>query len=212
MKFNLVLFYFILVIFSIQAQNSGLGISNNENIIHPKNKAFKSLTIDKTKSTFTVNGTSTMHDWEMVSNEVSGSIESSLNNGLIIKSINLSIFSKSLKSGKKFMDKKCHEALKADDYPTINYRFNSIKKIELITKNSYKASLIGTLTIAGISKSITTDVKIELKDGNLTISTLNIKGKKPLKMSDFNIISPSAFFGIIKTGDKISITFNLNYI
>jgi len=212
MKLLLGLFCSVFSLFTMQAQNSGLSTTNNENAFTVRNNSFQAFTLNKAKSNFTVKGTTTSHNWEIVSRTIAGNIVTVLNNDeLKIKSINLKTASKSLKSGKKLMDKKCYKALKSEIHPTISYQLNSVKNIELIAKNSYKATLIGSLTIAGISKIITTDVKIGLKYGNRTISGFNIKGNKTLKMSDFNITPPSAFFGIIKTGNDISIVYNLFY-
>ena len=50
------------------------------------------------------------------------------------------------------------------------------------------------------------DERIDLKD-----QIINIKGEKTLKMSDFDVKPPTALLGTLKTGNDITIKFNLNY-
>ena len=104
------------------------------------------------------------------------------------------------------MDKKCYKALLYKEHPNINYKFKSIKEIKLKVDNTYTATLSGALTIAGKTKLAEILVEIILKDDNI-----NIKGKKALKMSDFDVKPPTALLGTIKTGNDITIEFNLNY-
>ena len=159
-------------------------------------------------SYFKIKGTSSLHDWEMISNSFSSNIiiNKTSNGNLAIRDININVGVKTLISGKKVMDKKCYKALLYKEHPHINYQFKSIKEIKLKVDNTYTATLSGALTIAGKTKLAEILVEIILKDDNI-----NIKGKKALKMSDFDVKPPTALLGTIKTGNDITIEFNLNY-
>lgn len=208
MKIRTTTLIFLILSILISAQSQDAKSQNkNDGVI------VKTLKIDKGNASFIVKGTSTLHDWEMVSKNFDGNVQfTTQNKNLIINSINIKIAVTSLESGKKLMNKLSYEALKYEKYPTISYQFKDIKEIKLTAENVYTAILNGTLTVAGKSKSISTAVDISLKDNNLNISTLNIKGEEPLKMSDFDMTPPTALFGTIKTKDEITIEFNLNYI
>lgn len=174
------------------------------------NATAQNIELDKKTSKFIIKGTSSLHDWEMVSETCQGSI--ALNNvgteSLDIKNINIAVEVETLKSGKNIMDKKCYRALKHDEFPVIKYHFKNITSIERKNDNLYSAKLNGTLSIAGITKPTLILVDIILKDNII----VNIKGKKELKMSDFNVVPPTALLGTLKTGNDITIEFNLNYI
>jgi hypothetical protein len=41
---------------------------------------------------------------------------------------------------------------------------------------------------------------------------MQISGSKKLKMTEFDMVPPTALMGTIKTGDEVTVTFNLNLI
>lgn len=167
-----------------------------------------SLSCDTATSSFVIQGTSSLHDWEMISQSCKGALQLDRDRqSLDIENIQLKVRVTSLKSGKKIMDKKCYDALKYEDYPDIIYRFISITNIKSQGSNSYKANLEGTLDIAGVLKTIKIDVAIQKKDG-----IISIQGTKPVKMSDFGVKPPKALLGTLKTGNEITIIFNLNFV
>jgi polyisoprenoid-binding protein YceI len=167
------------------------------------------LEINKEGSHFKILGTSSIHDWEMISNFFTGSLvfTDMSSTDLGIESIDVKVKVKSLVSGKKIMDRKCYDALKNDEHPTIIYRFKKVESFEAVSDKEYKAKLSGTLMIAGKTNPVSINVKIRADNGKVTIS-----GEKPLKMSDFDVVPPTALLGTLKTGNDITIDFNLNYL
>jgi polyisoprenoid-binding protein YceI len=167
----------------------------------------KSFRVDSGSSRFTIKGTSSLHDWEMVSENCSGSLLVDVNSDkLTIQDIKVSVVVKTLKSGKRIMDNKCYDALKYEKFPTIKYQFEKLSSLSNTGSGMYKATLHGTLNIAGSSKKVAIHVNITQTD-----KTITIKGELPLKMTDFGVEPPTALLGTIKTGDAITIDFNLNY-
>ena len=188
--------------------SSGLGFSqadvNNTSSVAPSLQAYS---LNSANSKFIIKGTSSLHDWEMISENCSGSIRMDPNaETLMISDIQVKLQVKSLKSGKKLMDSKTYDALKEDKFPTITYKYEKIGALKETAPNTYSVTLNGTLTIAGKSKNVPIDVIIKQ-----TNNSINIKGEKPLKMTDFGVEPPTALLGTIKTGDDITIDFNLNY-
>lgn len=167
----------------------------------------QSFTLNETTSKYVIEGTSSLHDWEMVSEQCKGTITYTMDgDALSIQSITVSVPSKTLKSGKKLMDKKCYDALKADKFPNIGYEFKSASNLKSTGNGTYSAVFNGNLTIAGNTKNIPINVTINANTGSITI-----KGRKAIKMTDFGVEPPKALMGTIKTGDDITIDFNLNY-
>jgi polyisoprenoid-binding protein YceI len=62
----------------------------------------------------------------------------------------------------------------------------------------------GNLTIAGITKAITIPVS-----GSSAQSKLKVNGKVALKMTQFDMDPPRAMFGAIKSGDDITVHFEI---
>ncbi len=167
----------------------------------------QSYTLNETTSKYVIEGTSTLHDWEMISQQCKGSITYTLDGAnLSIQSIKVTVGVKTLKSGKKTMDNKCYDALKADSFPNIGYEFKSASDLKSTGNGNYTAVFNGNLTIAGNTKTVPIDVTI-----NATTGSITIKGRKAIKMTDFGVEPPTALLGTIKTGDDITIDFNLNY-
>ncbi|MDQ6527819.1 YceI family protein [Flavobacterium sp. LHD-85] len=164
--------------------------------------AQKSYALDG-KSTFSVAGTSTLHDWEMKSASGTGTATLNIANGKLtdIDALTVTLLAESVKSEKKSMDKVAYETLKTDKNKNIKYVLKSAEKV-----NETTWELTGTYTIAGVSKAYKTTVKTTVtKDG------LNLQGTNKITFTDFGMKSPTAMLGTIKTGQDLTIKFNLTF-
>lgn len=171
------------------------------------NPITQSYTLNETTSKYVIEGTSSLHDWEMISEKCKGSITYTMDgNTLSIQSIKVTVGVETLKSGKNLMDKKCYDALKSDKFPNIGYELKSVNDLKSTGDGTYSAVFNGNLTIAGNTKNVPINVTI-----NATTGSITIKGRKAIKMTDFGVEPPTALLGTIKTGDDITIDFNLNY-
>ncbi|MBL3655933.1 YceI family protein [Fulvivirga sediminis] len=162
----------------------------------------QSYSLNNKASKVEVLGTSTLHDWEMTAEQVSGKANLEVSGSDVnIKALSIELKAETLKSGKSSMDKNAYEALKTDDHPTIKYAFKSVS-----STSGNKLTTTGTLTLAGVSKTITMPVTATVS-GN----TVTFKGKYTFKMSSFKIDPPTALMGTVKTGDEITVEFNAQY-
>lgn len=166
----------------------------------------QSFILNKSNSTLEVHGTSSLHDWHLETEKQSGEIVITNSDDLAISTLNFSVETESLKSGKSSMDKNTYKALKTDDYKTIDFKFKSIKQVNKLENNSFKATIIGDLTISGVTKSISLDITL-----NLNGTKVLLEGEKSLKMTDYGIDPPKALLGTIKTGDAIKIIFKSEF-
>lgn len=156
-----------------------------------------------------VNGTSTLHDWEMVSSQMENEAEFKLDeedHPLHLTSISFSLKTETLKSDNKKLDKNAYEALKSSEHPEINFKSTSY---EIVKKedNTHLMKIKGKLTIAGVTKEKTVEAKCE-NTGN---GTHICSGKTDLKMTDFSVEPPSFMFGAMKTGNEITISYKIIY-
>ncbi|MBK6265529.1 YceI family protein [Marivirga sp. S37H4] len=182
---NLILFLFIVTMPFAQAQT---------------------FTLSPGQTELTVDGTSSVHDWTIIAEEFDGKAEIVLEGNNIgdIKNLSFKVPVKSLKSGKSGMDDNTYKALKEKSHPYISYQLNSIESKE---KAEGKQVLMtkGSLTIAGVTKVVNMKVTTDVTNGVV------FSGNVSFNMSHFNIDPPTAVFGTIKTGDKITINFKANY-
>ncbi|MFD2098944.1 YceI family protein [Flagellimonas iocasae] len=166
----------------------------------------QSYKLNNSEGELMVTGTSTLHDWEEVAEQKSGSITLD-NSGELpkINSLKFTVEAESLKSGKGAMDKNTYKALNTDDHKQIVFEMKQVKSISPVvsTANKYKVVATGSLTISGTTKTIDLPFTLTLNDGKVML-----EGKKPLKMTDYNIEPPKALLGTITTGDEIEIHYN----
>ncbi|WP_347925122.1 YceI family protein [Pontimicrobium sp. SW4] len=164
-------------------------------------------TLNKSSSTITVSGTSSLHDWDVISNDFTGhmKLQDVLNGKL--ESLYVNVNSETLKSGKKAMDKKTYKALRTDEFPNVTFSLNSVKSQKRIDNLIFEFKLTGDMSICGVTNSVPLDFLLTLNGDRI-----NITGSCIIKMTDFKIEPPTALLGTIKTGDQITIKFNSNFI
>ncbi|HXG47537.1 MAG TPA: YceI family protein [Methylomirabilota bacterium] len=161
-----------------------------------------------------IDGTSTLHDWTVEGRLIGGAIEfdPTFETDPTLKSahhppkLEATIPTRSLKSGKKAMDAVMHDAMKATNHPNIIYRLQSMTAKGAATpEGGIEFDTVGTLTVAGVTKTNTMVVKMDKLDGG----KIKFTGTTPLKMTDFGIQppAPSVALGLIKTGDEVKISF-----
>lgn len=163
--------------------------------------------LNKEQSTCTVNGTSTLHDWEMTAENMYGYGHLDIEGGEL-KNIDVLKFTvpvKSLKSGKNRMDKNTYEALKSDKHPKISYELVDVLSMEK-NGNGVDIKAKGKLTIAGVTKYIDLNVKAYNEGGGIAF-----KGSTTFNMTSYKVDPPVALLGTVKTGDEVTIVFNAKY-
>jgi polyisoprenoid-binding protein YceI len=152
-------------------------------------------------------GTSSLHKWESSVGAASVKSDILLNEtGLeAINSLYFEVEAKSIKSTKgAVMDKKTWEALKTDQHPKISFQLTKIESISSVG-GEYDIKALGNLSIAGVKQAIGMTVKAKV----LSNGHLSIKGAKALKMTDYKIDPPTALMGTLKTGNDITINFEI---
>lgn len=148
-----------------------------------------------------VTGTSTIHDWEMVSNQATGQGNLIIENGKLqaVKKLSVQMPAESIKSGKSAMDKNTYTSLNTKKHPQINFELADLSKVG---EGLWKAK--GNFTIAGVTKPASFEVK-----SSQVGEKVKFEGKYPFKLTDYQIDPPTAMFGTIKTGEEVTIHFNI---
>ena len=156
-------------------------------------------------------GTSTLHKWEMDARTVEGTAQFGFkpgeeNNLTSLKSLFFALEVNDLKSDSKGLDKNAYKALKSDEFKDIHYKLTSATVLP-VKGNRYLLKTLGKLTIAGVTREIAMDVSCEVNaDGTITCM-----GSDKLNMTDYNVKPPTFMLGAMKTGDEITLDFTLIY-
>ena len=157
-----------------------------------------------------LNGTSNVHDWEMKA--VKGTCEATFlidPNGKLtqLSALYFMLPAVNLKSEHKGMDKNTYKALHTDKNPNISFVLTSAT-VTGRGSNEYQLNCKGKMTIAGTSgpTQLVAIAKYNPSDKSFTIT-----GLKQMKMTDFKVQPPTALLGTIKTGDDISISYNIKF-
>lgn len=171
----------------------GFHISGNAQVIY---------SINPDESSLTIQGTSSVHDWE--SNVENFDIEITLTESdeanINIESLLFEAEVSSIKSGKRIMDRKTRGALKAGDYPIIQFTLS-----EILSVTTDSVTVLGSLSMAGVANDVEVTGSLEMIENRIIIN-----GSKNLLMSDYGMDPPTAMAGALKTGDEVTINFNIN--
>lgn len=179
-----------------------------------------------------LNGSATLRRWRCENRQVSGFVEVGLSlqdihrletallNGADLTAPNLdlpvsspprariTVPVRSLICGNDAMERDMYGALKAEQFPTIEYEFSHVESVAVLQEAGairFKIQTEGILEIAGSRQVVRMDVTIERQGED----TFKIFGKKRVKMTDFGITPPSAFWGLIRAHDPVDVIFDL---
>ncbi len=157
-----------------------------------------------------LNGTSNIHDWEMVATVATSDAAFVVNsNGQVtaLTALNFVLPVAGLKSGHGQMDKNTYKALNSTKNPNISFSLTSAT-VTATGGNNYQINAVGKLSIAGTVKH--TDLQATGKY-NPADKSFTVTGVKKMKMTDYKVDPPKALMGTIKTGDAISIGYTLKF-
>ena len=162
----------------------------------------------KNNLSLTLSGTSTLHDWDMKSSQGTFKGVFTLNSeGAItaVTGLSFTTTAQSLKSGHDEMDKNAYKALKTEKAATISFvggstTITNLDATDFVVKSNGKLTIAGTTLDAEITA--TCIVKID--------KSISVMGSKKISMKDFAMAPPTFMMGTIKTGNDVTLKFDLN--
>ncbi|MFN1836139.1 YceI family protein [Balneola sp. MJW-20] len=105
--------------------------------------------------------------------------------------------------GKRGINRDFKKTLKHEEYPEIRINVKQLNGRESLDSLPTMARV--DIELAGVTK----EFDIDLSEVSLYEDKTQVKGKKTLRMSEFNLNPPSPLFGLIKIKDEMVIDFNL---
>lgn len=156
-----------------------------------------------------LSGTSSLHDWDMNTNTFTGKADFDFkkDDDQILVGLNSLTFSlpvTNLKSDKKGLDKNAYKALNTNKHKNITYTLLTTK-VSTEKDKKFLIKSTGNLTISGVTREITLEVCCVINKD----ATINCFGTEALKMSDYKVKPPTFLLGAMKTGDAVTLDFNV---
>jgi polyisoprenoid-binding protein YceI len=104
------------------------------------------------------------------------------------------------------MDRLMHDALMVDEHPGITYELTSAEPAgATATDGTFVLNTTGELSLTGTTR----DVQIDVTGTRLADGKIRFTGSHAMKMSDYGMAAPTAMFGQLRTGDDITIHFDI---
>lgn len=155
-------------------------------------------------STIRVEGTSNVHDWHLATSTFTATIEMAapVSPASKVETVMLSIPVTSLKSGKGGLDKNTYKALNAEKHPEITFRMTSY--VAEPKNGAFAARVGGTLTVNGVTKDVVLAATLTGE-----AMALQAVGATKFTMTDFGVKPVTALMGTIRTGNEVTIKFDL---
>lgn len=160
-----------------------------------------------------IEGTTTIADYTCKAKEIEGKglVEETQPTQLASTDptdVQVSIMVRNLNCGKPGMNRDMYDALKAEKHPNIKFKLlEASLKGGKMSRDSTNVPIYvkGILEIAGRQQTI----EMVVQGGVLDTNTYKLKGKKALNMLDYDITPPTAFYGLIKADEKLTVHFDL---
>ena len=176
-------------------------------------------------TTVTIQGTSTLHEWEMKGTLIAGFVEfpaginfdlkqtslPGLKDGVLPANVTARITVSSIHSDvtvmASVMDGLMQDAMKEKEFPRILYHVTELKlKAPHVAGQPFEFDARGDLAIAGVTNKVEFPVTIQPADNN----KIKISGAAKLKMTDYKIEPPHPSIvgiGPLKCGDEVKVLF-----
>ena len=156
-------------------------------------------------STMKIEGTSSLHDWDMTVENFKCDMSVIMGNpSITIERVNFTGISSTISSHNSIMDSKTRNALKTEKYPEISFRMTSPLKIAS-QGNAFRGTATGELFIAGKTRTINLPFSGKTTSENL----ISISGAKKIDMTEYGVDPPTAMFGTLKTGKDVTVSFEI---
>lgn len=153
----------------------------------------------------TISGTSSMHDWDMKSAKGTSNATFTFNEGGQLAGLTALIFStpaESLKSDKSSMDKNAYKALKTKQHSAISF---ILTDAQMASGSNIKCK--GKLSIAGVTQDADLDAIVKVNADK----SISVKGTQKISMKNFSMSPPTFMMGAVKTGNDVTLTFDLTF-
>lgn len=163
-----------------------------------------------------IEGSSTVHDFDCESDRIEGraevpqiSADEETVSGSPDYDIEIRFPVKEFDCGRSRMNRDFYEALKADQFSDITFKFRGAQRLDDLSEEGEDYQLYevtGELSISGETREISVRIKGKTSRENKTI---RIFGSHQISMKDFGIDPPTAMMGMVKVHEELEVHFDL---
>ncbi|GAB5518687.1 MAG: hypothetical protein RhofKO_09380 [Rhodothermales bacterium] len=153
------------------------------------------------ESQLSISGTSSVHDWTCTIDDVDGALDVTYTGETLqtLNHVTVTVQADAIACKNRTMNRKTRAALNAKAHPSIVFELTAAEITDAYVQIS------GNATVAGTTQPLM--FRAEAKA--LGPGRFRFTGEVPLLMSDFGIKPPTAMLGTLKTGDAITIAFDV---
>ena len=152
-----------------------------------------------------IEGTSNVHGWTCEAKQVVGLVdaEDALTDGISTVSVTVPVQALDCDNGT--MNKNLQKALGAKANPSIRYTLATADLAAPDAQGWFDVKTTGRLTIAGKTQT----VQMSARGKAAGAGAYRFTGSVALKMTDFGVDPPTAMLGAMKTGDAVTVHFDV---
>jgi len=167
----------------------------------------QSYKIENDASTLSVIGTSTLHDWKIKAETISGNAEIVMSDKKLkdITSLLMQVNVADMHSGLDPMDVHMRAAMTANETNTVDYKLLKITDISENTIGGYTIQAEGEITIIGNVKVVTLQATMEMRANG----TIRFFGETMIDMTEYSVELPQAEMGSIKAEKDVKVVFDV---
>ncbi|HEY0175532.1 MAG TPA: YceI family protein [Pedobacter sp.] len=107
----------------------------------------------------------------------------------------------------KMMTSDLRKTLKAKEFPNFSITFISLEKYPVLRAGQENITGIVSIELAGVSKKIEINYKISMDEQKV----IHLTGNQSVLFSDFNLVPPKKLGGMIRTNNRLDVTFNMSF-
>lgn len=157
-------------------------------------------------SSITIEGTSNVHDWRCTVPNVTGTMDATPNatgwSGLSALTVTVPVNSIDCRNGT--MNTNLRNAFNASANPTIRFTLSNAR-VAAPSGGRFTVQANGTLAMAGQSRPITVTAQ-GVRNAN---GSIRFTGSVPVTMSQWGMTPPRAMAGTMRTGDRVTVSFDV---
>lgn len=153
-----------------------------------------------------IEGTSNVHGWTCEVKQFSGSVTADLNDGALtgLQATTVTVPKAQLDCDNGQMNRRMMRALNADANPQISFQLTGAQ-VGQPNNNAFLMQANGRLTLNGTTRNVRFQANGQVLDNG----RYQLTGSVPVKMSDFGIDPPTAMLGAMRTGDDVTVHFDV---
>lgn len=157
-------------------------------------------------SSVRVSGTSNVHDWACSATRVTGSMQGEVTGGALtgVSAMSVTVPVAALDCRNGTMNGNLRRALNASANPNIRFALSGAT-VAPAAGGKVTVSGNGQLTVNGQTKPVRISATGEAKTGG----SFRFTGSLPVVMSEFGVTPPVAMMGAMRTGDRVTVAYDI---